>query len=315
MRVAILSAAIAIVATTAEAAVIVTGFDYTAEMRAGSATATVNDFPSPGVFQLSNPSTLSSYAAVTGYGNASPVDFASGAAAAGNALVSLTNNVRIDLVNDTGVAGRGLLSSLIYGGGVGSALANFGAANCVFADITNCGTFLGGPDGLRQVSALSFAATLDGATLFSGLITVDPTNGPQSSFVGLALENFGLAAGNSSFLTWTETLLENIDLGIFGAGETKLLEFNVAILVGSFLGSDSDNCTPTSCSIAQAGFGDPPGGAGGGIITYRSAPTSAFSFLSLTFEPADEVVPVPPALALFPLGLAAFFGARRRKRA
>ena len=311
MRIAIFAAAMAAASTGAEAGVVVAGFDYGAALRAGTQTAAVTDYVAGGVFQIN---TANAFAAVTGYGDADPVDFASGAAAAGNAVVSLTNNVRIDLVNDSGVNARGSLSSLIYGGGVGSALANFGAANCSFADITNCGSFLGGPDRLNQVSALQFAATLDGVTLFSGLITVDPTNSPQSSFVNLALANFGLADGNSSFLTWTDTLLEGIDVGLFSAGQTKSLEFNVALLVGSFFGVDSDTCTRTSCSIAQAGFGDPPGGGGGGVITYRSAPASAFSFLDLTFEPTDDVIPVPPALALFPLGLAAIGAARARRR-
>lgn len=314
MRLGIFIAAMAAAATTAEAAVIFSGSDFDAEMRAGSVTATVGELPSPGFFQLSSVSTVNSFAAVTGYVNPSPVDFASGAAAAGNAIVSLTNNVRIDLVNDSGAAARGTLSSLIYAGGVGSALANFGAANCVFADITNCGSFLGAPSEVRQVSALQFAATLDGATLFSGLITVDPTNGAQASFVNLALTDFGFAEGNGSFLRWSDTLLDSIDLGVFSAGQTKSLEFNVAILVGSLMGADSDNCTLTSCSIAQAGFGDPPGGGGGGVITYRSAPASAFSFLSLSFEPTDDVIPLPPALALFPAGIAVLAGARRRRK-
>jgi hypothetical protein len=312
MRTVIFAAVLAAASTVAEAGVIVAGFDYNAALRAGSQTAAVNDYVAGGVFQIS---TANAFAAVTGYGDDNPVDFASGAAAAGNALVTLTNNVRIDLVNDSGVDARGSLSSLIYGGGVGAALANFGSADCTFADITACGSFLGGPRQLEQVAALQFAATLDGVTLFSGLITVDPTNGPQASFVNLALTDFGLAAGNSSFFTWSDTLLENIDVGVFSAGQSKSLEFNVALLVGSLFGVDSTACTLTFCSIAQAGFGDPPGGAGGGVITYRSAPAAAFSFLDLTFEPTDDVIPVPPALALFPLGLAALGAARARRRA
>lgn len=312
MRIAIFAAAIAAASTAAEAGVVLAGFDYGAALRAGTQTAAVDDFVAGGVFQIS---TANAFAAVTGYGDADPVDFASGAAAAGNALVSLISNVRIDLVNDSSGNARGSLSSLIYAGGVGAALANFGAANCTFADITNCGTFLGGPSDLDQVAALQFAATLDGVTLFSALITVDPTNGPQASFVNLALTDFGLADGNASFFRWSDTLLENIDIGLFSAGQTKSLEFNVALLVGSLFGVDSNTCGLTFCSIAQAGFGDPPGGGGGGVITYRSAPDSAFSFLSLTFEPTDDVIPLPPALALFPLGIAALFGARRRNQA
>lgn len=319
MRTAIFAAAGLIAATTAaEAGVVVLGFDYDATLRAGSNTQTINpDFPSGGLQQINNggsPEARNSYAAATGYGASNPLDFASGASAAGNAVVTVTNNVRVELTNDSGVMATASLDSLIYGGGVGLALADFSAPDCVFAQIAQCGAFSGAPSDTGQVANLFFEAVLDGVRLFTGTISVDPTNGAVAVFDGVTLANFGLAAGNPSFFSWTDTFLDDVSLGTFGIGETKLLEFNTSIFVGSLRGVDSDACTTLECAVAQAGFGDPRGGSGGGVITYSSAPASTpFSLFSLRLAPAP-VVPVPPALALFPLGLAALASARRRAR-
>jgi hypothetical protein len=221
--------------------------------------------------------------------------------------------VRVELTNDSGTAAQGNLNSLIYGGGVGIALANFAAADCIFARIAECGSFLGAPaNDTGQVASLFFQATLDGAQLFSGTISVDSVNGAVATFDGVTLNNFSLASGNSQFFSWTDTLLDDVDLGLFEVGETKVLEFNVSIFTGSIRGVDSDACTSLTCAVAQAGFGDPRGGGGGGVITYSLPPggSAPFTLLSLSLTP----VPVPPALALFPLGLAAFAAARRRVR-
>lgn len=318
MRAAILAATGLIAATTsAEASVVVLGFGYDATLRAGSVTQTVNpDFPTGGIQQINNatfPEARNSYAAATGFGLSNPLDFASGASAAGDAVVTVTNNVQVELTNDSGVRAMASLDSLIYGGGVGLALADFAAPDCVFANIAQCGTFSGAPSDTGQVASLFFEALLDGVQLFTGTISVDPTNGAVAVFDGVTLANFGLAAGNSSFFSWTDTLLDDVSLGVFEIGETKLLEFNVSLLAGSFRGVDSDACTALECAVAQAGFGDPRG-SGGGVITYLSAPLSTpFSLFSLALAPAP-VIPVPPALALFPLGLAALGAARRRAR-
>lgn len=318
MRLAMAAAAGLMAATTsAEAGVVVLGFDYDAALRAGSNTQIINPgFPSGGLQQINNsarPEAQNAYAAATGYGVSNPLDFASGASAAGNATVTLTNNVQIELTNDTGAVSTASLDSLIYGGGVGLALADFGAPDCVFAQIAQCGTFAGAPIDTGQAASLFFEALLDGVRLFTGTISVDPSNGAVAVFDGVTLANFGLAAGNSSFFSWTDTLLDDVSLGNFAIGETKLLEFNVSIFAGSLRGIDSNACTALDCAVAQAGFGDPRGG-GGGVITYSSSPSpTPFSLLAFTFAPAN-VVPVPPALALFPLGLAALGAARRRAR-
>jgi hypothetical protein len=318
MRVAILAATGLIAATaSAEAGVVVLGFDYDATLRAGANTQTVSPgFPSGGIQQINNaamPEARNSYAVATGFGVSNPLDFASGASAAGDAVVTVTNTVQVELINDSGVRAAASLDSLIYGGGVGLALADFSAPDCVFAQIAQCGTFSGAPTDTGQVASLFFEALLDGVRLFTGTISVDPTNGAVAVFDGVTLANFGLAAGNASFFSWTDTFLDDVSLGVFEIGETKLLEFNVSLLAGSFRGVDSDACTALECAVAQAGFGDPRGG-GGGVITYSSAPLSTpFSLFSLALAPAP-VIPVPPALALFPLGLAALGAARRRAR-
>ena len=304
-------------AASAQAGVVVLGFDYDATLRAGSTTQTITpDFPAGGIRQITNsafPEAQNSYAAATGFGVSNPLDFASGASAAGDAVVTVTNNVRVELTNDTGVVAMASLDSLIYGGGVGLALANFGAPDCVFANIAECGSFTGAPTDTGQAASLFFEALLDGVRLFTGTISVDPANGAVAVFDGVTLANFGLAAGNDSFFSWTDTLLDDVDLGLFAIGETKLLEFNVSIFAGSLRGVDSDACTALECAVAQAGFGDPRG-SGGGVITYSSAPASTpFSLFALSFTPAN-VIPVPPALALFPLGIAALGAARRRAR-
>ena len=319
MRTAILAAAGLFGATTAaEAGVVVLGFDYDATLRAGSVTQTVNpDFPSGGIQQINNatfPEARNSYAAATGFGVSNPLDFASGASAAGDAFVTVTNNVQVELTNDSGVRATASLDSLIYGGGVGLALADFGAADCVFANIAQCGTYTGAPTDTGQVASLFFEALLDGVRLFTGTISVDPANGAVAVFDGVTLANFGLAAGNSSFFSWTDTFLDDVSLGVFEIGETKLLEFNVSLLAGSFRGVDSDACTALECAVAQAGFGDPRGGTGG-IITYSSSPGTSplLGLVALSLVPAN-VIPVPPALALFPLGLAVLGAARQRAR-
>ncbi len=317
MRTAILAAAGLIAATTtAEAGVVVLGFDYDATLRAGSNTQTINPgFPAGGIQEINNaasPEARNSYAAATGFGDSNPLDFASGASAAGNAVVTVTNNVRVELTNDSGAVASATLDSLIYGGGVGMSLADFGAPDCVFAQIAQCGTFTGAPGDTGQVASLFFEAVLDGVRLFTGTISVDPSNGAVAVFDGVTLANFGLAAGNSKFFSWTDTFLDDVSLGVFEIGESKFLEFNVSILAGSFRGVDSDACTALECAVAQAGFGDPRGGGSGGVITYSSAPASTpFSLFAFSFAPAN-VVPLPPALALFPLGLAALGAARRR---
>ncbi len=318
MRTAIIAAAGLIAATTtAEAGVIVLGFDYDATLRAGSNTQTVNPgFPAGGIQQINNaamPEARNSYAAATGFGNSNPLDFASGASAAGDAVVTVTNNVQVELTNDSGVRAAASLDSLIYGGGVGLALASFGAPDCVFAQIAQCGTFSGAPVDTGQVASLFFEALLDGVRLFTGTISVDPTNGAVAVFDGVTLANFGLAAGNASFFSWTDTFLDDVSLGVFEIGETKTLEFNTSIFVGSLRGVDSDACTALECAVAQAGFGDPRGGTGG-VITYSSSPGTSpiLGLLAFSLAPAP-VIPVPPALALFPLGLAALGAARRRK--
>lgn len=317
MRAVFLAAAGLMAATTgAEAGVVVLGFDYQATYRAGTNTQSIGPiFPAGGLQQINNaaaPEARNSYAAVTGFGLANPLDFAAGASTAGDASATVTNNVRVELTNDSGVVAMANLDSLIYGGGVGISLADFGAPDCVFAQIAECGSFTGAPGDTGQVASLFFEALLDGVRLFSGTISVDPTNGAVAVFDGVTLANFGLAAGNDKFFSWTDTLLDDVSLGVFEIGETKLLEFNTSIFTGSLRGVDSDACTSLECAVAQAGFGDPRGG-GGGVITYSSAPASTpFALFTLALAPAP-VIPVPPALALFPLGLAALGAARRRR--
>ncbi len=313
----------AFVASAAAHASVVTTFSYDADLRAGAVLGAVNpDFPAGGLFQVTNSRSPedggSAFAAATGYGLANPLDFSSGASAAGNAVVSVTNRVLVTLTNDSGVASNASLDSLIYGGGVGVALANFAAADCVFGNIAQCGSFLGAPGDTGQFATLVFEATLDGVRLFSGDVSVLANGTTSSSFDGVALTGFGLASGNSTFFSWQDTLLSDVSLGSFAVGQSKDLEFNISILVGTARGADADICSATpslGCSIAQAGFGDPRGG-GGGVITYSSPPASTpFPLFNIQFAAIDpNPIPLPPALALFPLGLAAIAGARRRRR-
>ncbi len=313
---------IALIAHSAAYAGVVTTFSYDADLRAGAVLGAVDpDFPAGGLFQITNSRSPedggSAFAAATGYGLANPLDFASGASAAGNAVVSVTNSVLVTLTNDSGVASNASLNSLIYGGGVGVALANFAAADCVFGNIAQCGSFLGAPGDTGQFATLVFEATLDGVRLFSGDISVLSNGTTSSMFDGVALTGFGLASGNSTFFTWQDTLLSDVSLGTFAIGQSKDLEFNVSILVGTARGADANICSAApslGCSIAQAGFGDPRGG--GGVITYSSAPASTpFPLFNIQFAAIDpNPIPLPPALALFPLGLAAIAGARRRWR-
>ena len=288
---------------------VITTFSCDASARAGANTLTVGPgFPDGGVEQIGNGVTgaegdSDSFAAVTGYGIADTVDFASGAAVAGDAEAQVSSRTSVVITNDSPFAMRSSFSSLIYAGGVGVALADFNDDTCVFPDIVTCATFLSGPDDISQTAELVFEARLDGETLFSGNIMVGP-GGPSAVFDNISLTDFGLVSDNDFFYRWGETSLTDVDLGVFEAGQSKTLEFLISVAVSTTVGAESGRCMfggPEACAVAQAGFGDPDGN-GGGILHFLSSPNPGASpVLSVNFT----AVPIPSAFLLFPLGLAA----------
>lgn len=328
-RLAILTAgAIAPMIATAEAGVTVI-YDYSAVITAGSATgdsATIGpDFPAGGVQQVSdfnssegNPD---AYAAATGFGTGADgteaVSFAAGAASAGNASSAVTLTARIIYTNDTDTATNVSFNSLIFGGGVGVGLPDFSANNCDIAAISQCQTYFFPDSGasIDQIASLAFSLDLlDGDTpsenFFSGDVTVGP-GGNSANFNDIALTNFGTASDNENYFVWNDTEVNDISIGVVPPGDSRTLEFSISLLTFAPFGFDTMGCDEDQfqCAIAQAGFGDPWSDTGG-VVIFASLPDGR----NPTFEILASPVPVPPALILFPLGIAAL-GARKRHKA
>ena len=134
----------------------------------------------------------------------------------------------------------------------------------------------------------------------------------------LAFSNFRSIAptgsGEGQLYVWDRTPL-TLDLGLFDAGETRVLTYVVRTLV------DVDQfCEAQSidlCASAFAGIGDPPR-SGGGVI--MSGLFAHFSFQTpLNLEPLRATVtfsavqvPEPAALGLLTLGLSIVANRRRR---
>lgn len=292
----------------------VTTYNFSGQAQGGSASASTTSLPVGGVLRADDP--RFNYSVAVGAGTTNPINFAAGAAAAGDKASASSNlTVTIQITNDTGVASTATMGALIYAGGVGIANPNFNSATCTTAAIEACGSFLPGSSsvGAGDMASLSFSAALDGTELYGGAISVDSAAKVANFSSGFGLTGFGVDPINSNLFSWQDTTLSGIDLGVFAVGETKTLTF----LVAAKAATSTLLCRVAinSCPIALAGFGDPPPGNGGVIITSQFAALMAPSF-TFAFRPAPPVeVPLPPAALLFGGGLAMLGAARRRRRA
>ena len=301
-----IAAATMLVGANASAAVVTT-FSYSGQAKAGQVSVTGGPgLPTGGVLRANDPAR--NFAASVGNGSASPFVYAAGAASAGKASATSNMVVTMQITNDTGAASNVTLSALIFAGAVGIANPNFASPSCSRSAIEACGAFLSGTTALHagESAALDFSAQLDGATLFGGSIAVDSTGKTSSFTSGFSLTGFGNDPANANLSSWSDTLLNGISLGTFAAGETKTLTFLVAASVAT-VGGVGCRVVSFGCPLALAGFGDPPSGSGGVIITSRSAP-----LLSVTFTPTP--VPLPGAFLLFGAGLAGLGGMKRLKQ-
>ncbi|MEQ1930424.1 MAG: hypothetical protein ABL957_07805 [Parvularculaceae bacterium] len=250
-------------------------------------------------------------ASLINFADDSPFVFAAGGATQGTASAEGKLTVTVDITNDTGVAQEYLWQGLIYSGGVGFAMPQlFNGAGCTQNAIESCDAFTNTPFtvGSAEFASLTFAAAIAGVDLFSGAMGVSDT-GASSTFNGIALNGFGTAANNANFLEWDETTFMR-SLGVFAAGETKTLTFEIVASMTTLRGFCTSQTDP-DCLLAMAGFGDPPGGDSGGVSQNSGGSARSVSFLLIA--PASEVVPVPGAVWLFGSALA-LFGAHRRLR-
>ncbi len=315
LRSGLAALASAVLCATPAAASFIVSFDYSGSATVGGVTSnlTTTTDVNNATRYFSTPTPegglIRDRASLINFADTSPFVFAAGAATQGTANGDATLTVKVDITNDTGAATEFVWSGLIFAGGVGFAMPQlFNGSGCTQAAIESCDAYTSTPFtvGSAELASMSFAAALAGVELFSGAMSVVDT-GPSSVFSGIALNNFGAAAGNANFLEWDATNFSR-SLGVFAAGETKTLEFKVivsAITVRGFCTSQTD----ADCLLAMAGFGDPPGGDDGGVIQNGggSDRSVAFSFIG----PVSDV-PIPPAALLF--GPAALWFAARKVR-
>lgn len=311
LAVAVVAAGIA----TPAAASLVISFSYSGSATVGGATSNVNavkdDNTAERFFSAPDIDTqqIRDRASLINFADDEPFIFANGAATQGTAQAGATMTVTVAITNDTGVAQDFFWQGLIFSGGVGFAFPNLSAENCSSSQIENCGSYLATPFSVQsgERAALQFIADLAGVELFSGDISVDD-GGATSTFSGIALANFGAAAGNASFLDWDETNFD-FNLGNFAVGETKTLTFQIIVSAETLRGFCSSS-TDADCLLAMAGFGDPPGGGDGGVSMDGGARSRSLAFSIL---PASEV-PLPPAAWLFLAGIGGLAARARARR-
>jgi hypothetical protein len=298
-------------AAPASAAVVIS-YDFSGTANAGGNIQSTNNFPvSDNALRVSgspdiDTGLVTDFASLVGFGNNDPIRFLSGAASVGQSTATTTLRVTVDITNDNLFAADFSWNAVIFSGGVGIAQPDFTSPGCSLDEVDACDAFSSpGPSALNSndSASLMFAASLDGAELFSGDISVDST-GPASTFNGIALDGFGLAAQNSNFFSWDETVFSQ-SLGTFAPGETRTLEFLVTATVSSDSLFRCNIQQPQTCLFSLAGFGDPPSGGGGGT-TMGGGGGSRTMFFS--FNPTPSEVPIPGAIWLFATGLGALAG-------
>ena len=287
-------------------AAVMTTFEFSGSTTTNGSTTNLGPgFPAGGAFRQDG---SNAHAVSVGQGEDDPFVFSNGAVSAGSASASSEVRVTIEVTNDSAVAQNATWNFLIFAGGIGVTEANLFSSGCNATALDQCDSY-DAPNGDTLASAsLLFDVALDGATIFGGDISASDS-GVTSTFNGIALDGFGLAAGNSNFATWNDTSF-TLDLGELAAGETTTIEFYVLASVIS----DSDApCffdqidQVSNCPLAMAGFGD-PGGMNGGIIMRSFALSSIEESIEL------EPVPVPGAIWLFATAIGAAAGARRLKK-
>lgn len=312
-------------------AAMVTTFTYSGQAQGGSLSASTNTLPAGGVLRADDPQF--NFSAAVGIGIPDPLVFNVGAASAGKASASSDMTVTIQITNNSRFQRTGSLGALIFGGAVGIANPNFADPSCSTAAIEACGAFVSGtpPVHAGENADLSFLAQLNGATLFGGDLVVNSSTMNANFTSGFALTGFGVDPTNGNLFSWQDTLIPDVGLGTFAPGETKTLTYVVSANVAT---SAQFPCKPPAfqCPLAISGFGDPPPGNGGVIITstferqqaaalnsFRSAMLAAGASNTIPLSPLFTVtfdpVPLPPAVFLFGAGLAAFGAVRRRKAA
>lgn len=315
LKSALFGLAAALAAATPAAASLVVTFQYAGSATVGGATSNVNTVkdvneaerffsPPAGEGQI-----IRDRASLVNFADDDPFIFANGAATQGTAAAGAALTVTIEITNDTGTAQDFIWQGLIFSGGVGFAFPAFDGESCSQGAIENCGSYLSTPFTIQsgEAAALRFIAELAGVEIFSGDMRVDD-GGASSTFNGIALANFGPAAGNANFLGWDETNF-SFNLGNFAVGETKTLTFQI-IVSAETLRSFCTSSTDPDCLLAMAGFGDPPGGGSGGVSQDGGGTTRSLAF---SIVPAE--IPLPPAAWLFLAGLGGLAARARRRRA
>jgi len=317
---ACLAVSLAWAAAAPASATVVVSYDFSGTANAGGNIQSANDFPTSDNAQRVSgfvdidTGVVSDFASLVGFGSDDPIAFLSGAAATGQSTATTTLRVTIDITNDNAFATEFSWDGLIYSGGVGIAQPDFNSPGCSLLAIDACDAFsnpffstLNADDS----ASLMFMASLDGTELFSGDVSVDFDNGATSSFNGIALDGFGLDAQNASFFSWDQTLFSQ-SLGVFGAGETKTLEFLIVATVAADSFSQCNVQQPDTCLFSLSGFGDPPTGEGGGTTIGGGGLSRAVFFSIAPTDPPE--IPVPGAVWLFLTGLGGLAGARKLKK-
>ncbi|NNE41214.1 MAG: hypothetical protein HKN14_09895 [Marinicaulis sp.] len=320
-RVVVAAAAFAAVSATPALAIVVTpsfSFEGSVQIEGGAVENFGPEYPTGTIRRSDGGDFPDSFATLTGLGVDDPVDgvtFANGSNAFGEARASSNGKIEVVVKNDLGVAQQITWMGTIFEGGVGIVEANLFSEGCPIAALDQCVSYLAPPSTHGASASMSFGASLDGASLYSGSLFIDAmtmTDISSNPFSGIELENLRVSPDNPDYFWWDRTEF-SVDLGIFAPGEEKTLEFFVNT---SVIASGSDGCyidfiegSILICTGAQSGFGDPD--SNGGVIMFRS--------LSYTSAPADEqfsaeAIPAPAGIWLFLTAIGAGFGAKRFRK-